>query len=198
MEMPAACAIPVVRGRGLECAAGVQVYGPKVAVHDLSLDLVEGQMVALLGHNGAGALGISMSASVHFMRYMLQLKLVCSMPAHLLIHTGLFHMQLTGIWGHAGKTTALGMLSGLTRPTSGECYVQGHAMTSSPALARQALGFCPQQNVLFPRLTVLEHLKLYAAIKAVPGGFSGRPAADAAAEMMEVGPLVTSCMKSTG
>ena len=44
----------------------------------------------------------------------------------------------------------------------------------------------PQQNVLFSRLTVREHLQLYAAIKAVPGGFSGRQAADAAAEMEEV------------
>ena len=41
----------------------------------------------------------------------------------------------------AGKTTALGMLSGLTRPTGGDCTVQGHSMASSPALARQSLGF---------------------------------------------------------
>ena len=32
------------------------MFGPKVAVHDLSVDLVEGQMLALLGHNGAGDL----------------------------------------------------------------------------------------------------------------------------------------------
>ena len=38
----------------------LQVFGPKVAVHDLSVDLVEGQMLALLGHNGAGDLTTSL------------------------------------------------------------------------------------------------------------------------------------------
>ena len=87
----------------------------------------------------------------------------------------------------AGKTTALGMLSGLTRPTGGECHVMGHSMASAPAQARQHLGFCPQQNVLFSRLTVQEHLLLYAAIKGIPGGFRGQGASAAASHMLQVG-----------
>ena len=86
----------------------------------------------------------------------------------------------------AGKTTALGMLSGLTRPTGGECHVMGHSMISAPAQARQHLGFCPQQNVFFSRLTVQEHLLLYAAIKGIPGGFRGQGASAAASHMLQV------------
>ena len=147
-------------------------------MQELSLDLVEGQMVALLGHNGAGAHPAAGAAQ--------QLEKAAGRADCCTHHGGQVQQgqALTGVL-LAGKTTALGMLSGLTRPTAGECHIRGHSMLTSPALARQSLGFCPQQNVLFPRLTVLEHLRLYAAIKAVPGGFSGRPAADAAAEMME-------------
>ena len=86
----------------------------------------------------------------------------------------------------AGKTTALGMLSGLIRPSGGSCHVMGHSMAAAPAQARQFLGFCPQQNVLFPRLTVREHLLLYAAIKGIPGGHWGKAAAAAATHMLQV------------
>ena len=78
------------------------------------------------------------------------------------------------------------MLSGLTRPTGGECQVMGQSMASAPAQARQHLGFCPQQNVLFPRLTVQEHLLLYAAVKGIPGGHGGTAASTAASHMLQV------------
>lgn len=42
-------------GRGVLTALGLrQEYGSKVAVHGLSLQLHEGQLTSLLGHNGAG------------------------------------------------------------------------------------------------------------------------------------------------
>ena len=37
-------------------SACLQVYGKKVAVRNLSLELHQGEILALLGHNGAGAL----------------------------------------------------------------------------------------------------------------------------------------------
>ena len=33
---------------------------------------------------------------------------------------------------------------------------------------RQNLGVCPQHDILFPELTALEHLQLYASFKGVP------------------------------
>ena len=42
-------------------------------------------------------------------------------------------------------------------------------MLRDTAAARLSLGICPQQNVLFGSLSVMEHLQLYASIKGVPG-----------------------------
>ena len=41
-------------GFPLSIAGALQEYGPKVAVKELSLQLREGQLTSLLGHNGAG------------------------------------------------------------------------------------------------------------------------------------------------
>ena len=57
------------------------------------------------------------------------------------------------------------MLTGLLRPNSGSCSVMGHDVHSAAAHARQHIGYCPQANVLFGSLTVLEHLQLFCAIK---------------------------------
>ena len=99
----------------------------------------------------------------------------------------------------AGKTTAVGMLSGLIRPTAGDCSIMGHSMVTSAPAARQCLGFCPQQNTLFGRLTAREHLLLFAAIKGLPGGYRGDVAAQAADDMLEVAwPHKTSFPSWTG
>ena len=71
----------------------------------------------------------------------------------------------------------------------------GHSMAGAPAQARQHLGFCPQQNVLFPRLTVQEHLLLYAAVKGISGGHGGAAASAAASHMLQVHKLM-SCILS--
>ena len=60
-------------------------------------------------------------------------------------------------------------------------------MQTSAAKARQHLGYCPQQNVLYNDLTVWEHLLLFAAIKGMPGGPFGPEAAHAASAILEVG-----------
>lgn len=81
------------------------------------------------------------------------------------------------------------MLTGLLRPTSGSCSVMGHDVLQSAAHARQHIGYCPQQNVLLPSLTVWEHLLLFCAIKGLAGGAFGETAAAASAHIMEVGKL---------
>ena len=79
------------------------------------------------------------------------------------LHTG----GITALLGHngAGKTTAIGMLTGLIRPDGGDCRVRGKSMLTQAGAARRHLGYCPQHNVLFGGLTVQEHLHIFAAIK---------------------------------
>ena len=88
--------------------------------------------------------------------------------------------QLTCLLGHngAGKTSTLSVLTGLYRPTSGDVYVFGYSISRATRRVYQMLGICPQHDVLWPTLTVLEHLQLYATLKGVPSPET-RPAADA-------------------
>ena len=98
-----------------------------------------------------------------------------------------------GVAGHngAGKTTAISILTGMLPPTSGDALMMGRSILTDMPGIRQDLGCCPQFDILWPEISVLEHLRIYAAIK----GFRGRDAEDAAlAAAAEVGerPLVSS------
>ena len=92
----------------------------KVAVKDFSLNMYEGQITSLLGHNGAG------------------------------------------------KTTIMSMLAGLFPPSAGNAVVSDHSITSNMPAVRESLGLCPQFDVLFPQLTVMEHLWFFSELKGVP------------------------------
>eukprot|EP00117_Sycon_ciliatum_P049261 scpid17073/ scgid34952/ Retinal-specific ATP-binding cassette transporter; ATP-binding cassette sub-family A member 4; RIM ABC transporter; Stargardt disease protein len=77
--------------------------------------------------------------------------------------------QITSFLGHngAGKTTTMSILTGLHRPSSGTILVHGKDIRTDLDSVRHSLGFCPQHNVLFDRLTVEEHILFYAQIKRV-------------------------------
>ena len=81
----------------------------------------------------------------------------------------------------------MGLLTGLLRPSSGSCSVMGHDVHLAAAHARQHIGYCPQANVLFGSLTVLEHLQLFCAIKGLSSGAFGTAAAAASHDIMQVG-----------
>jgi ABC-type multidrug transport system ATPase subunit len=92
------------------------------------------------------------------------------------LNLDLFQDDITVLLGHngAGKTTTISMLTGLLPPTSGDAIVyddMGRAMSVSNDLhsVRKSLGICPQHDVLYPDLTVQEHLVLFAIIKGVRG-----------------------------
>ena len=89
------------------------------AVDALDLEMADGEIVVLLGHNGAG------------------------------------------------KSTAISMLAGVLRPTSGSVTVCGVDVSRNRAAMRGLIGVCPQQNVLYGSLTVLEHLRLFAVLKGM-------------------------------
>ena len=72
----------------------------------------------------------------------------------------------------------------------GSATVDGRSIGADMAHIRKSLGVCPQFDILWPDLTVREHLEIFAAIK----GFApaGRAHA-AAAAATEVGERLASC-----
>lgn len=84
----------------------------------------------------------------------------------------------------AGKTTTISMLTGLIEPTSGTATFYGQDVYDNVGTARNSLGVCPQHDVLWPELTVAEHLYTFAAIKGVPPGEVAR---EVSKIIMEVG-----------
>nr|XP_013799944.1 PREDICTED: ATP-binding cassette sub-family A member 10-like [Apteryx mantelli mantelli] len=69
----------------------------------------------------------------------------------------------------AGKSTTINMISGDLTLTAGEVLIKGSdAAASSPRQdSPRLLGCCPQENPLWPDLTVQEHLETYAAVKGM-------------------------------
>lgn len=78
---------------------------------------------------------------------------------------------VTGLAGPdgAGKTTLLRMLAGLLTPTSGSMRVAGLDPLADAARLRAILGYMPQKFGLYEDLTVVENLRLYAALRGVFG-----------------------------
>jgi ABC-type Na+ transport system ATPase subunit NatA len=78
--------------------------------------------------------------------------------------------QISCLLGHngAGKTTTLAVLTGLFPPSSGDCFVFGYSIRKAANRVYQMMGICPQHDVLWHTLTVLEHVETYAALKGVP------------------------------
>lgn len=68
----------------------------------------------------------------------------------------------------AGKTTTLRMLSGFLGPSSGRALIAGVDVVDEPLLARQRIGYMPEQCPLYPELRVEEYLRFRAELKCVP------------------------------
>uniref|UniRef100_A0A7N0VB22 ABC transporter domain-containing protein n=1 Tax=Kalanchoe fedtschenkoi TaxID=63787 RepID=A0A7N0VB22_KALFE len=81
----------------------------------------------------------------------------------------LYENQILALLGHngAGKSTTISMLVGLLPPTSGDALVFGKNITTEMDDIRKILGVCPQHDILFPELTVREHLELFGILKGV-------------------------------
>ncbi|CAM8900367.1 unnamed protein product [Rhodiola kirilowii] len=59
------------------------------------------------------------------------------------------------------------MLVGLLPPTPGDALVFGKNITNEMDDVRKILRVCPQHDILFPELTVREHLELFGILKGV-------------------------------
>lgn len=104
--------------------------------------------------------------------------------------------EITVLLGHngSGKSTTIGCMTGLIKPTDGDCFVGDHSIVKNTRIARQvcnlrcltsfsfifhvsqcccfsspfkSIGFVPQENLIFGPLTVKEHLRLASQLKGV-------------------------------
>ena len=71
--------------------------------------------------------------------------------------------SLLGVNG-AGKTTAIKLLSCLTRPSGGDALVGGYSITGEPEQVKQLIGVSPQETAVAPNLSVKENLELICGI----------------------------------
>lgn len=82
----------------------------------------------------------------------------------------------------AGKTTAMRMLCGLLRPTSGEGKVAGQDIYTQTEQIKRNIGYMSQKFSLYDDLKVWENIRLYGGIY----GLSGKQIREKTAELLAV------------
>lgn len=84
----------------------------------------------------------------------------------------------------AGKTTAMRMLCGLSKPTSGEGQVASFDITKHPEKVKKSIGYMSQKFSLYEDLKVWENLRMFGGIYGVPE--------------KEINPRIDSLLKTLG
>ena len=85
--------------------------------------------------------------------------------------------SLLGVNG-AGKTTAIKLLSCLSRPDGGEAYLEGHSIRTEADRVREIINVSPQSTAVALNLSVRENLALSAGLWGVPKGKIAASVAD--------------------
>jgi len=70
----------------------------------------------------------------------------------------------------AGKSTTIAILAGLTRATGGRALVGGHDVQTDAQNAKRALGYVPQEVVLYEELNARENLEFFGGLYGLRGG----------------------------
>jgi ABC-2 type transport system ATP-binding protein len=73
----------------------------------------------------------------------------------------------------AGKTTAIRMFCGLSKPTSGKGSVAGFDIGKQPEQVKANIGYLSQKFALYDDLKVWENIRLYAGIYHLPNQIIG-------------------------
>jgi ABC-type multidrug transport system ATPase subunit len=71
----------------------------------------------------------------------------------------------------------------MLQPSTGTAYIDGADIRTSMAAIRRSVGIVPQVDILWPNLTVKEHLQLYAVTKGVAWSEAAAVAKAAAEEV---------------
>lgn len=79
----------------------------------------------------------------------------------------------------AGKTTSIRMICGLLKPTSGDIFVEGKKIEADGnSNVRARVGVCPQENILWSKLTCFEQLVFSARMYGVSSDVARNRAED--------------------
>ncbi|KAK6740216.1 hypothetical protein RB195_008594 [Necator americanus] len=75
--------------------------------------------------------------------------------------------EVSVLLGHsgAGKSTVCKMICGIVRPTRGQIKILNNDLFVYKSLCRSRIGYCPQKNLLYDRMTVMEHLWFFYLLK---------------------------------
>ena len=101
--------------------------------------------------------------------------------------------SLLGVNG-AGKTTAIKMLSCLTKPTGGDAMVGGYSIIKQPEQIKRLIGVSPQETAVAPNLSVKENLELICGIH----GFSKEKRSAKIQELSDIFTLDTVLQRKAG
>lgn len=77
--------------------------------------------------------------------------------------------EIVGLLGHngAGKTTIMKMLTGYLEPTSGVIRIDGLDITTHREEIQQRIGYLPENDPLYPEMTVIDYLDYAASLYGV-------------------------------
>ncbi|XP_058807246.1 phospholipid-transporting ATPase ABCA1-like isoform X2 [Phymastichus coffea] len=75
--------------------------------------------------------------------------------------------HITALLGHngAGKTTLMSILTGMISPNNGSVYINGRDVKDESSSIMNDIGLCPQEDMLFPTLSVAEQIEFFAMLK---------------------------------
>ena len=69
----------------------------------------------------------------------------------------------------SGKTTTINIVSGLSKPTSGQVIVLGHDIMKNTRSVHAALGAVPQETALYEELSAWTNMSVHADLYRVGG-----------------------------
>ncbi|XP_059162635.1 ATP-binding cassette sub-family A member 17-like [Physella acuta] len=95
------------------------------------------------------------------------MKLVNDEPVVAGVSINLYRSEVTVIVGnkYSGKTTLINLLAGIIPASSGVVTINGHNVAKERRRLNHITGYCTQHDVLFRKLTCLEHLTFYLKLK---------------------------------
>lgn len=85
----------------------------------------------------------------------------------------------------AGKSTLIGVLTGTHAADRGEAYLDGYSLTDESVNALESIGVCPQFDILWEDLSIVEHLYFYSRLKGVSRQFE-REAVQASIDLCDL------------